>query len=96
MIATKKHDHPEWIIDDTSGITDARMFIVHTTFPRFVGEALPDDEHDPSGTTFSLPNGETLCKIDWIDSTDAMTDDAWQSMVKNLHTAWEHHWAVRG
>ena len=95
MIATNKHDHPQWIIDDTAGITDARVFVVHTTHPRCIGEAMPDDEHDPSGTTFSLPTGETLCKITWIDHVAGLPDAWWQSFIESLHAAWEHHWAVR-
>lgn len=44
------HDFPRWLIDDTSGIADARVFVAHMRTPRFVGELLPDAEADPSRT----------------------------------------------
>ena len=35
---------PEWLIDDTAEIGEARVFCTHTRMPMFVGELLPDDE----------------------------------------------------
>jgi len=83
---------PEWLIDDTADVTEARVFIVHTREPRFVGELLPDDEHDPDGVTLAAPFGQTVCRIDWIDPPEFNS----QELLRSMAEAIRHHGAVRG
>ena len=85
---------PRWLIDDTAGISAARVFVVHTEFPRFFGELMPDDEHDPAGATIAAPFGWTLCRIEWIDRVPATAID--EGLVRSLGQAVSHWDAVRG
>ena len=85
--------HPVWLIDDTSGISDARVFIAHLAEPRFVGELMPDDEHDPSGLTIACPLGQTLCRIVAMGPQPLTVTDG---MIDSLHRAILHHDTVRG
>lgn len=81
------------MIDDTSGITDARVFVAHLAEPRFVGELMPDDEHDPSGLTIACPLGQTLCRIATFGPQSLTITD---ELIESLHRAIVHHDAVRG
>lgn len=86
------HDFPRWLIDDTSGIGDARVFVTHLREPRFVGELLPDDEADPHGITLAAPLGQTLCHIIWFDEPRFDVNE----LCESLAAALRHHDAVRG
>ena len=86
------HGFPRWLIDDTAGIGDARVFVAHMRTPRFVGELLPDAEADPSGVTFAAPLGQTLCRIIWFDET--RFDAA--EICESLAAAIRRHDVVRG
>ncbi len=81
---------PEWLIDDTTDITDARVYVAHTREPRFFGELVPEDEADPDGITLSAI-GEVICQIHWIDQP---VFDA-EALCRSLQDALNHHWAVR-
>lgn len=83
---------PRWMIDDTSGIADARVFVAHMQSPRFVGELLPDDEAPIDGITISAPLGQTVCRICWFDSP---VFDA-SELSASLKRAIEHHDNSRG
>jgi len=83
---------PRWLIDDTSGITDARVFVAHMMPPRFVGELMPDDEADIAGVTLAAPLGQTVCRITWFD--DPVFDP--EELIASLADAIHHHDAVRG
>ncbi len=83
---------PRWMIDDTSGVTDGRVFVAHMQTPRFVGELMPDDEHDPAGVTIAAPGGQTICRIEWFDEPGGWSADFHESLARAL----DHHDAVRG
>lgn len=83
---------PRWLIDDTTGISEGRVFVAHLQTPRFVGELLPDAEADLEGFTFSVPGGQSLCKIAWFDEP---VFDAGE-LCRSLAISVEHHDAVRG
>ena len=83
---------PRWLIDDTAGISDARVFVAHLATPRFVGELLPEDEAPIDGITLTAPNGQTLCRIEWTDDPVFDADE----LCRSLADALAHHEAVRG
>lgn len=90
MIAVERK--PRWLIDDTTGIADARIYVVHTQAPRFIGELLPDDEAALSGITFGCPGGQTLCLIEWIDPPQGFD---YTEMSLSLSQAINHHDNIR-
>lgn len=85
---------PEWLIDDTAKIGDARLFITHTMFPRFIAELFEDSEDEGipiDGVTLSL--GEfTLANIDWIDAPSFDAD----SLIMSLRETILRHGMIRG
>jgi hypothetical protein len=83
---------PRWLIDDTAGIGDARVFIAHTIKPRFVGELLPVDEGPIDGITFPAPMGQVVCNIAWHDEPIFDSQELLGSMAKAIL----HHDSVRG
>lgn len=83
---------PRWLIDDTSGISDARVFIAHTIKPCFVGEILPADEAPVAGVTLAAPMNQVVCNIVWYD--DPVFDS--QEMLESMFKAILHHDSVRG
>ena len=85
---------PEWLIDDTAEIGEARIFCMHTRAPIFVGELLPDDEAPIVGSVFSAPNGQTLCNIEWFDEPSFSGEDA-SAMCRSLAAALKAHEAIR-
>jgi hypothetical protein len=85
---------PEWLIDDTAEIGEARVFCTHTRMPMFVGELLPDDEAPIVGSTFAAPHGQTLCNIVWFDQP-SFSDEEAQDMCRSLAEAVKTHDAVR-
>jgi hypothetical protein len=93
MTLRTEHSLPRWLIDDTSDVTNARIFCVHTQTPWLVGELLPDDEAELSGIELSgLPYGQVLSRIAWIDEPVFDADD----LCRSLADAIRHHAAVRG
>jgi hypothetical protein len=91
------YDRPEWLIDDTAQIGEARIFAVHTASPRFIGEVIPDRElgtdefrEDLVGITFGV-HGWTLCRIEWIDPPNVDTN----AICRSLAEAMDRHDAVR-
>lgn len=92
------HDLPEWLIDDTADIGEARIFAVHTSAPRLIGELIPDSElnaeefrEDMTGLTLTV-SGWTLCRVKWIDSPTGDLD----AMSRSLAVAMDRHDAIRG
>ena len=85
---------PEWLIDDTADVGEARIFCIHTREPRFIGELLPDDEAPIEGSVFSAPNGQTLCKIEWWDEA-SFSDEEASAMCRSLAASLKAHEAVR-
>jgi len=84
---------PRWLIDDTADITNARVFVVHTQTPQFIGELLPEEEASLEGIELSgLPLGQVLTRISW--SNDPVFDA--QELCASLCEAILHHDAVRG
>lgn len=83
---------PRWLIDDTAGIADARVFVVHLCEPRFVGELLPDDEAPPDGVTLAAPLGQTPCRIKWLDPPRFDASE----LCGSLACALRHHDTARG
>ena len=51
----KKTELPKWLIAED--VSCARWFIVHTEFPRFIGEIFDDEE---GGNVIGLPKGEVI------------------------------------
>lgn len=84
--------YPRWLIDDTTGITDARVFVAHMQRPRFIGELMPDDEADISGITLEAPFHQTVCRIEWFDDPVFDADELCRSMAEAIR----HNDAVRG
>jgi len=79
-------DRPEWLIDDTADVGEARIFAVHTIKPRLIGELVPDNElgadefrDDVSGLTLAAA-GWTLCRIEWIDKPEFNADRLCRSL----------------
>lgn len=83
---------PRWLIDDTVGLSDARIFIVHTQVPRFIGELLPEDEAGIDGITLAAPFGQVVCGIIWIDDPVFDADELLGSMAEAIR----RQEAVRG
>lgn len=89
------HSLPQFLIDDTSDITNARIFVVHTQTPRFIGELLPEEEAELDGITISVnPGDQVLCRINWIDRP--RSDSQLSALIKSLREAIDRHDAVRG
>ena len=86
-----EHSLPEWLIDDTADITNARVFVVHTQEPRFVGELLPEEEAEISGITISTIDHQVVCRITWIN--DPVFDV--NKLCSSLAHALRHHFAIR-
>ena len=84
---------PRWIIDDTANLYDARLYVVHTQYPRIFGEILPPDDEDLDivSPRIHLSNGDWLCYIHWIDPPSGSVE----GMVRSLEEAIEFHWAIR-
>lgn len=82
---------PRWLIDDTTGIADARVFVAHLNEPRFVGELLPDEEAELGGVTIAAPLGQTLCRIKWFDPPRFDASE----LCESLAAALRRHDAVR-
>jgi len=89
---------PDWLIDDTAKIGEARVFAVHTASPRLIGELVPDSEFgasefrdDIAGITLEASPGWTLCRVQWIDPP-AFDADA---LCRSLRAAIERHDAIR-
>lgn len=83
---------PEWLIDDTAGIADAEVYVVHTRRPRFWGVLVPEDEADLEGVTLAgLPCGEVLFGIAWMDPPVFDPDE----LIPSLRAALELHWSIR-
>lgn len=87
-----KHYTPKFLIDDTAEISDARIFVMHTEHPRFIGELLPSEEALLSGVTFSCIHNQTLCKVQFIDDP---SDYDLQLISGPLNEAIKHHDSVR-
>jgi len=83
---------PRWLIDDSAGITNARVFAIHTQEPRLIGELLPEREAGLEGIQLTgLPYGEVLARIVWIDDPVFDADDLCRSLARAI----EHHATVR-
>jgi len=84
---------PRWLIDDTTGIADGRIFAVHTQEPRCIGELLPEDEADTDGIVIGgLPDAQVLCHINWIDP---IIQSELVDMANDLVLAMTHHHGLR-
>ena len=83
---------PRWLIDDTTGIANGRIFVAHLALPRFVGELLPDEEAPIDGVTFSAPCSQSLCRIYWIDEPVFDAGEIAESLARAIN----HHDSVRG
>ncbi|MBL4701669.1 MAG: hypothetical protein JKX85_10475 [Phycisphaeraceae bacterium] len=84
---------PRWLIDDTTGIADGRVFAVHTQEPHCIGELLPASEVEPSDISMGeLPEGQVLCHVNWQDTPDTAT---MVDMANDLVLAMTHHQGVR-
>lgn len=82
---------PRFLIDDTSALGDARVFVCHTRRPRFVGELVPSDEAPPGGLVLAINDDEDLVGIDWIDPPTLDLAE----IARALGDALADHWAVR-
>ena len=80
-----------WVIDDTAGITEGRVFVVHLEDPSFVAELIPEDEAPISGLTVSAPFGQVLCNIHWLHEPGTISSE----MIQSLTAAINHHWNTR-
>ena len=60
VMKAKKSTLPKWLIAEEVNCT--RWFMVHTEFPRFIGEIFDDEE--TGGNIIGLPKGE----IEFIDN----------------------------
>ncbi|HUT58855.1 MAG TPA: hypothetical protein VNA25_13495 [Phycisphaerae bacterium] len=92
------HSLPRWLIDDTADISNARIFCVHTQFPRMIGELLPEDEAELESFQISgLPCHQVLCRIAATDqaSYDQIVEMA-ADLAGSLAEAIDRHEAVRG
>lgn len=85
---------PRFLIDDTAGISDAQIFVVHTQTPRFIGELVPEDEAEVIGQIelTGLPDHEVLTRIVWIDDPIFDPDELIPAMAQAI----ENHAAARG
>lgn len=91
MIDTPRAALPRWLIDDTADIGQARVFVVHTARPRFVGELFPGDETPLAGVTIAAPHGESVGAIHWIDEPIFDADE----LCRSLAAAIINHYAIR-
>ena len=83
---------PRWLIDDTSDITNARIFCVHTHEPRLIGELLPEDEAGLDGIQIAgFPNCQVLTRILWYDEPVFDAND----LCESLREAIENHESIR-
>lgn len=83
---------PRWLIDDTTGVADARVFVAHMAVPRFVGELLPEEEAPLDGVTIAAPLGQVLCRIEWFDPPEFDANELAQSLSRAID-----HWdQIRG
>ena len=81
MVAeAKKSTLPKWLIAEDVNCT--RWFIVHTEFPRFIGEIFDDDE--TGGNIIGLPKG----KIEMIDQYP-ISESAGPKLAKLMREAGE-------
>lgn len=83
-------DFPRWLIDDTAA--PGRVFCIHTQYPQLIGELLPDDDVPNDGDTLDAGDGNTLCKIEWLDEVIFEAND----MCRSLQEALDAHRVVRG
>ncbi len=94
MIDLPAPDLPRWLIDDTAGIGDARIFVIHTQEPRFVAEHFPDGEADVSNFVISVADGD-LVVLQWLgEPPDPREIDATE-LIKSFNAAMDLHAAVR-
>lgn len=91
MTLSIEHSLPEWLIDDTANITNARVFVVHTQKPRFIGELMPGDEAEISGLKIVTLKNQVLCRIFWID--DPVFDA--NELCRSLDQALQQHFSLR-
>lgn len=84
--------YPRWLIDDTTGISEARIFVAHLEHPRFAGELLPAEKADLGGITVSAPGGQVLCKIHWFAPPVFDPEELAGSLAKAI----DHYESVRG
>lgn len=89
-------EFPQFLIDDTADLGEARLFVTHTQFPRFIGELFCDDDDGRSdapigGVTLAVTNTEILAAIDWIDPPDFDPEE----LIPALRAALARHWAIR-
>lgn len=89
---------PRFLIDDTAGISDARVLVTHTRMPRFVGELFTANEDGVfdapfmlGGLTISLSCTEVVAIFDWIDPPVFDPNE----LIPALRAALEAHWSVR-
>jgi hypothetical protein len=84
---------PRFLIDDTTDIGEARVFVTHTQKPRFIGEIMPEEEGEIAGVTLSgLSGEEVVCRILWLDPPKFDPNE----LMPALRAALERHWAIRG
>lgn len=83
---------PRWLIDDTSDVSNARIFCMHTQSPMFIGELLPEEEAELSGLEIvGLPAGQVLTHITFLHKPCPLPDD----LARSLTQAIQQHDAVR-
>ena len=94
------HMLPRWLIDDTSDICNARIFVVHTQEPRFVGELMPEAEADAADVLdrvviSRMPGEQIVTRILWLDDPPFFDDDFAADLAGSLAEAIHRHDAVR-
>lgn len=87
---------PRFLIDDTSDLGEARLFITHTQRPRFIGELFIDDADGNSeapigGVTIGISATEALANIEWIDDPAFDVEE----LAPALRAALDAHWSIR-
>lgn len=77
---------PRFLIDDTAGLGDAQVFVMHTQTPRFIGELVPEDEASVIGQIelSGLPYHEVLTNIHWIDEPSFDPDELIPAMAEAI------------
>lgn len=91
---SRQSEHlPRFLIDDTAGISDAQIFVIHTQTPRFIGELVPEDEASPLGQIelTGLPLRQVLTNIVWFDDSSFDPNE----LIPSLAKAIERHDAIR-